>query len=229
MSGLAGSALRIFGATAVLPLVLSILAVTSLQASAQEMAGVVERIRGEATRYDENGGTQLIVGSSINVDDTVSTAADSRLLVRFLDGSELTLGENARIVVDEFIFSADATSGPESAQTLAIFQGVFRFTSGVIGAADYDNVSIRTPVATIGIRGTEFIGGELFVGMPPGRPHYGFQIKDGAIQVSTPAGSVLLDEPGEGTFIPIVGTVAPTPVRQWSPAEADEAEDKLRF
>ena len=41
--------------------------------------------------------------------------------------------------------------------------------------------------------------------MPAGQPHYGFQIQEGAIEVITPQGSVTLDEPGEGTFLPLAG------------------------
>ena len=84
-------------------------------------------------------------------------------------------------------------------------------------------------MATIGIRGTVFVGGELTVGMPPGQPHYGFQVTEGAIEVISPGGSVVLDEPGEGTFLPLTAIAAPTPPRQWTEEEAAEAQDALAF
>ena len=91
------------------------------------------------------------------------------------------------------------------------------------------DVAFATPVATIGIRGTEFLGGELTVGMPVGQPHYGFQIIEGAIEVIVPGGSVILDQPGEGTFLPLTRVAAPTPVRQWTEEEAAEAVEALAF
>lgn len=106
---------------------------------------------------------------------------------------------------------------------------MFRFASGQISKLAPSNVTVTTPVATIGIRGTVFLGGELTVGMPPGQPHYGFQVTEGAIEVIAPGGSVVLDEPGEGTFLPLTRIAAPTPVRQWTEEEAAEAQDALAF
>ena len=42
-------------------------------------------------------------------------------------------------------------------------------------------------------------------------------------------GSVVLDEPGEGTFLPLDRVTAPTPVRVWTDAATAEAEDALAF
>ncbi len=47
--------------------------------------------------------------------------------------------------------------------------------------------------------------------------------------MTSPGGSVALDEPGEGTFLPLTRIAAPTPVRQWTEAEAAEAEAALAF
>ena len=65
--------------------------------------------------------------------------------------------------------------------------------------------------------------------MPAGQPHYGFQVKEGAIEVTSPGGSVVLDEAGEGTFLPLNRVAAPTPVRQWTAEETAEAEEALAF
>ena len=137
----------------------------------------------------------------------------------------MTLGENASITIDELIYAP----GGDSSQLLSIARGVFRIATGEIAKLSPDSVTVTTPVAFVGIRGTEFLGGELTVGMPPGQPHYGFQVSEGAIEVTSPAGSVVLDEPGEGTFLPLTRVAAPTPVRQWTEEEAAEAEAALAF
>lgn len=206
---------------------LAVLMLPTGSAFAQDVVGSVERIMGEARRVGSEGSLPLALGSPIHRQEGIRTASGSRLLIRFVDNSTLTLGEDARIFIDDLVYSREA--GADLFQRIDIFQGVFGFVSGEVGKQARQNVSVRTPVATIGIRGTEFLGGELTVGMPPGRPHYGFQIRQGAIEVTGPGGSVVLDEPGEGTFLPLIGAAAPTPVRQWTPAEAAEADAALAF
>ena len=196
-----------------------------LPAQAQQVAGQVERQKGTASRSAATGTADLAPGAAVYVGDEISTGPGARLLIRFDDQSMLTLGEEARITINQLIYSP----GGDANQALAIAQGVFRFATGQIAKLAPTNVSITTRVATIGIRGTEFLGGELTVGMPPGQPHYGFQISEGAIEVIAPGGSVVLDEPGEGTFLPLTGVAAPTPVRQWTEEEAAEAEAALAF
>ena len=196
-----------------------------LPAQAQEMAGEVERQKGMASRSAAGESSDLVQGGRVYVGDEIRTGPDARLQIRFDDQSMLTLGENARITIDQFVY---APSG-DSNQALNVLRGVFRFATGQIGKLTPRNVAFTTPVAVVGIRGTVFVGGELTVGMPPGQPHYGFQITEGAIEVTSPAGSVVLDEPGEGTFLPLTRVAAPTPVRQWTEEEAAEAQAALAF
>lgn len=199
-------------------------------AVAQDIAvGVVELQRGDTTRINADGTTVLEPGSQIFVDDVLVTGDDARLIVKFMDESTITLGSDARIIVDDFVYQAESTGSDAQAQVLDIVQGVFRFVSGDIAKDGPQQVVINTPVATIGIRGTEFVGGELTVGMPAGRPHYGFQVTQGAIDIVAPGGTVTLDEPGEGTFLPLTRIAAPTQPRQWTPEEAQEALDALAF
>lgn len=206
---------------AVLGLVLS-----AAQASASERAGTVERQKGNAisTRGGESVG--LRVGSVIYVGDKIQTADGARLLVRFDDTSTLQMGAGAVIDIDEMVYDA---AGSANRQGLSFVEGVFRYVSGAIAQESFTRVAINTPVATIGIRGTDFVAGRLTVGMPPGTSHYGYQIRDGAIEVIAPGGSVTLDAPGEGTFLPYDRIAAPTPVRQWTAEEAQEADDLLAF
>lgn len=199
--------------------------VCSMPAHAQQAAGQVERQKGAANRSAADSTSDLKQGGRVYVGDEISTGPGARLQILFDDQSKLTLGENARITIDQFVY---APSGG-SRQALAILRGVFRFASGQISKQVPRNVAFTTPVATLGIRGTVFLGGELTVGMPTGQSHYGFQIIEGAIEVTSPAGSVVLDEPGEGTFLPLTRVAAPTPVRQWTDAEAAEAQAALAF
>jgi hypothetical protein len=197
--------------------------------SAAEAVGMIERLKGPASRTDTAGETVVSTGSMILVGDILKTGNGSRMIVRFQDQSTLTLGENAEVLVDEMIYTPAGAEPESGSQSLKFVHGVFGYVSGKVGKAIPRNVALATPVATIGIRGTEVIFGELTVGMPPGVPHYGFQIYDGAVAITSTQGTVILDEPGEGTFLPIGREAAPTPVRQWTDEEAQEALDALRF
>ncbi len=196
-----------------------------LPAQGQQTAGQIERQKGTASRSAAGDSSDLAQGANVFVGDEIRTGPGARLQIRFDDQSMLTLGEKARITIDRFVYAP----GGDSNQALNILRGVFRFATGQIGKITPRNVAFTTPVATVGIRGTVFVGGELTVGMPPGQPHYGFQITEGAIEVTSPAGSVVLDEAGEGTFLPLTRVAAPTPVRQWTEEEAAEAQDALAF
>ena len=205
----------------------SLMALSS--AMAAETVGMIERLKGPTSRADTGGESQLTAGSKIMDGDILRTGNGARMIVRFDDNSWLTMGENAEMIVDGLIYTP-AGSQPESgSQSLKFVEGVFRFVSGKIGKAIPANVALNTPVATIGIRGTEVIFGELTVGMPVGTPHYGFQIYEGAVDITSNLETVTLDEPGEGTFLPIGRDAAPTPVRQWTAEEAQEALDALKF
>ncbi len=200
-----------------------------LPASALERAGTVERQKGEATRTHDGETLTLKAGSAIYPGDRIETGEGARLIVRFVDSSTLQMGSDAIIDVDELVYDVHGLTDADDSQALKFVEGVFKYVSGAISKGSYQSVSIDTPVATIGIRGTEFVAGRLTVGMPPGTSHYGYQIREGAIEIIAPGGSVTLDAPGEGTFLPYDRVAAPTPVRQWTDAEAQEADDLLAF
>ena len=166
----------------ILAALLSVCVLCSTGAQAQQAAGQVERQKGAASRTASGGSSDLSSGSRVFVGDEIRTGPGARLQIRFNDQSQLTLGENARITIDQFVYKPNS----ESRQALAILRGVFRFATGQIGKLFPRNIAFRTPVATAGIRGTVFLGGELTVGMPAGQSHYGFQVLEGAIEVISP-------------------------------------------
>lgn len=205
------------------------LAATLPSAVAQEAAGVVEKMLGSAARQQGAEPHALATGSSVFAGDTISTSAGARLRIRFLDDSILTLGEDARLSIDEVVYIPAGRAPEAGEQTLRFVKGVFQYVSGKIGHGVPEQVALNTPVATIGIRGTRVIAGELQTGMPPGQKHYGFQILEGAVVIAAPLGSVTLNEPGQGTFLPLAGGAPPTPVRQWTAEEASEAAAAVAF
>ena len=122
---------------------------------------------------------------------------DGRMQVRFVDDSKLRMTEHTRIVIDNVVFDKDPSKS-DLAMTFA--QGTARFISGGLGKVDKENIRLKTPTATIGIRGTDFtvtvdeFGKSLIVLLPDING-----VSSGEIIVSTMAGEVVLNKPFEST------------------------------
>jgi len=88
---------------------------------------------------------------AVHANELIETDDESAIVVVFSDGSKLTVGENAKIVIDKYVY--DSAAG-EGSQIVTLTKGAFRFLSGAIPK---QNVELKTPTVTIGIRGTELI------------------------------------------------------------------------
>jgi len=100
--------------------------------------------------------------------------------------------------------------------------GAFRFVSGQVSKLARSDVNVTTPVATLGIRGTEFWGG------PIDDQALGVFLVEGAVRVSNARGMRTLRRPGEGTNIAARGR-APGPVTIWPQAKVDRALATVTF
>lgn len=119
--------------------------------------GRVEEASGDV-RVTRADGTQdtLTQDSPVYQGDVLVTGDDAAVSIAFVDATEFSLGENGRMVLDELIFDPTTLEG---SSTFSVVQGVFVFVSGEIAANNPDEMIVRTPVATIGVRGTG-VGGE---------------------------------------------------------------------
>jgi hypothetical protein len=87
--------------------------------------------------------------------DQVQTDKASQLQILLLDRSTFTVGASARVTIDRFVYDPNANSRSVG---ISVARGAFRFMSGRSLGKPTGPVSVRTPVATIGIRGTIFEG-----------------------------------------------------------------------
>lgn len=84
-------------------------------------------------------------------DELVETVENGALHVRFLDNTKLRLGSSSRVTLDSFVYDPDTGAGEMVAD---LGEGVFRFITGKLNKEGFQ---IRTPVAVIGVRGTDFV------------------------------------------------------------------------
>lgn len=166
--------------------------------SAAESIGRIETISGsvEVTRTD---GTTLTVsqGDSIFAGDVVETSSNGAVGIVLADDSTISLADSGRMVMDELVYDADQQDGNAA---ISVVQGVFSFVSGQIAKVGPDAMVLRTPLATLGIRGTTIAGragaeGEesTFSLLPDANGQIG------ELTVTNSAGTVLLNQAGATT------------------------------
>ncbi|MGY1488265.1 FecR family protein [Methylobacillus pratensis] len=133
---------------------LLVLATAANATVAMAAAGKVEFVHGAASIVDRLGNArEASKGSQFDEGETLITA-DGRMQVKFIDGGYISLQPNTSFKVEEYHYN-----GREDGSERGIFRlvkGGLRAITGVIGHANKPNYRMDTPVATIGIRGTEF-------------------------------------------------------------------------
>lgn len=198
-----------------LPIVLMLLttaaASTGAVAAGPEV-GSVARLQNTAEALRDGAIMPLATGSAIHQGDELRTGAGSRLEMRFLDDTSLTLGADARLVIDAYVFEP---AGDRGAIAVNAVTGALRFVSGRLGDVSDRQMTIRTAFATIGIRGTDFWAGPL-------RGIYGVLLLEGVIDVTNAATTRVLDAPGAGVDVPDTDQ-PPGEVVIWGAAKAAEA------
>lgn len=186
LSGMMRSALQ-----SLLALVAVILLVfcSALGARAESAVGHVSKVQNTA----QIGAATAVAGTPVHMNDRLRTGANARLEVTFNDNSTLTLGENANVVVDRYVFDPNKSSAQV---VLNATHGAFRFAGGKIEQMNHKNIVVNTPNAALAVRGTHFWAGPI-----DGK--YGVLLLTGKVGVSNKAGAVTLTRPGMGTDIPL--------------------------
>jgi len=106
---------------------------------------------------------QLQPGSTVYLNDTISTKPDSSVLITFTDGMELQVSQNSNLHLTSTPFDSASHEGIPSSQ----LAGRFQYTSGLIAPTLPDNKTIRIDCgigetcAYIGIRGHNLLPGRV--------------------------------------------------------------------
>lgn len=180
--------------------------------------GAVSRIQGDANGTLGSTTRALSLNTTVSRNEIISTGDAARLELTFADNTRLTLGEKAKLTLDRYVFNPRAGNGTIRFAVI----GAFRFLSGRLSKLARSSVSVMTPVAAIGIRGTEFWAG------PIDDQALGVFLIAGAVSVSNAAGEQILNQPGQGTNIATAG-VAPGPVTFWPSAKVNRALAAVAF
>ena len=122
--------------------------------SATKAIGSITSLEGEA--YATMPGTKrmLSLNDQIFEKETLHTQENSQLVVRFLDDTILRMGESTSVALEQYNF--DDKPGGLVSMFSRMLHGLIRMTTGKIVERDRDKFTFQTPLATLGIRGTEF-------------------------------------------------------------------------
>lgn len=168
--------------------------------------GKITELTGPGLIERRNNKLTANINSSIESNDAVVTR-NARSLITFQDDSVVRITENSRLVIDDFVYDTNRSSG-RLAMNVAL--GTVKFTSGRIAHNNNQNVRINTPTATVSVRGTDFsmsvdeLGRSIIallpscpVGVPEGSDKCGV----GEIEVSNEAGTTTLNKPYQAVVV----------------------------
>ena len=158
---------------------------------------------------EQTGPTEIVrnkksLSSSLNtaveMNDTVSTAR-AKATLTFEDKTTVKLTEHSKMIIDDFVYDPKKGAG-KLGMKMAL--GTARYASGQIAKNNPQQVAIKTPTASIAVRGTDFsmtvdeLGRSLVVLLPSCDDK---GCVTGAIEVSNFGGVVLLDVPYQATLV----------------------------
>jgi len=154
---------------------------------APRVAGSFQLVEGSVRLEDKAGRPRAAaVGGEVYEGDTLSTEAGAEAHLQMADGASLILRENSRITVAAYV--ADGGEGDRSLIELA--RGALRSITGWIGRYNRSNYAIRTPLVTIGVRGTDHEPAHLLEGDPRGEPGSYDKVNEGTTFMKSDEGTV---------------------------------------
>jgi hypothetical protein len=118
---------------------------------AQSPSGEAEKVSQSAQAQGGVGTRPLEVAGPVYMGDRLNTNRSGEAQIRFVDNTRLVVGPNARVTIDKFVFAGSTARSV----TLSAVKGAFRF---ITGDSPKNVYLIRTPVMTIGVRGTGLDG-----------------------------------------------------------------------
>jgi trimeric autotransporter adhesin len=128
-------------------------------AFAQQRVGVDSAVNPAAMGIPPGGlPRRLVLGQDVVFNERITTEAQGQTQILFVDESTMSVGPNANMVIDRFVYDPNSGTGKLAA---SLTRGIFRFVGGKLSKQD-NAVTMRTPTATIGIR-----GGVMLVNLRP--------------------------------------------------------------
>ena len=154
------------------------------------------------------------VDSEIDLDifsyDTIKTGKGN-VAIGFIDDTRVDITQHSKLIIDEFVYDPNTKTGSLS---LKAALGTVRYASGQIAKTSPTNVQIKTPTATIGVRGTDFtmtideVGSSTIILLPSCDTNGNCFV--GEISVESDAGMIIMNQAFQAT---VVDTISSKPLK----------------
>lgn len=162
----------------------------------------------------------LALHSMVQRGDVLKTGPGARLELTMLDETKLTVGADTVFSFERYDLGRQQGAG---AVLLKLTKGAFLLATGEISALRGGPFEVQTPLATIGIRGTEFWGGYL------GTEEINVLLIAGkGVYIKNDGGLTEILKPGEGVTLRARDLPPPAPTL-WSPAKKALAFKTVTF
>lgn len=154
---------------------------------APRVAGTFQLVEGAVRLEDKAARPRAAaVGGEVYEGDSLATEAGAEAHLQMADGASLILRENSRITIAAYV----ADGGDQDRSLIELARGALRSITGWIGQYNRSNYAIRTPLVTIGVRGTDHEPTHLLPGDPRGEPGSYDKVNEGSTFMKSDEGTV---------------------------------------
>ena len=168
-----------------------------------ESIGDVTLSKGNSVIDRKDGEKDVKVEKNLDIFsyDTVKTGK-GQVAIEFLDETRVDITQHSKLIIDDFVYDPNAKTGKLS---LKATLGTVRYASGQIAKNSAQNISIKTPTATVSVRGTDFamtideIGSSTIILLPSCNGNGNCFV--GEISVESDAGQVILNQAFQATQV----------------------------
>ena len=182
------------------------LLITLYASQAWASIGQVTQLKGNGVIDRKDGEQGIVVEKDLDVlsYDTVKTG-NGKVGIEFIDQTRVDVTEHSKLLIDEFVYDPNTKKGKLS---LSAKLGTIKYASGQIAKNSKQNITIKTPTATIGVRGTDFtmtideIGSSTIILLPSCDTNGNCFV--GEISVESAAGQVILNQAFQATVVDTV-------------------------
>jgi len=180
-----------------------ILLILTMPFALAESIGDVTLSKGNSVIDRKDGEKDIKVEKNLDVFsyDTVKTGK-GQVAIEFLDETRVDITQHSKLIIDDFVYDPNSKTGSLS---LKATLGTVRYASGQIAKNSAQNISIKTPTATVAVRGTDFamtideIGSSTIILLPSCDGNGNCFV--GEISVESDAGQVILNQAFQATQV----------------------------
>jgi hypothetical protein len=136
-------------------LLLSWLGAGTAEAASSPSVGEVSLAIGVSRIIREGGNHAIQRGMSVMPGDRIETDRGGHVHLRFVDGAYVSVRPGSRLIIESYQY--EPASPQEGAVRFRLESGVVRAISGKIAESARERFRLNTPIAAIGVRGTDFV------------------------------------------------------------------------